>query len=298
MRNPVLIILFFLLSFTATAQKQYSLYFDSNKYEIDPASDQMRIFKSWMAANKESKIVSINGFTDEDGTITSNDTLAQRRVTYVFGLINGNIKIRDDFETRSFGELHKHYDEKAKNRRVDIFYIRKDELHRENEILGIEEEPKPEPEKKPIVYTEKIVLRNPNGTTDEIVLDTVFMKKVGTAKPGEHLAMKNLNFYENTFAITQESRPRLFELLEVMRVHPKLKIKIQGHICCMEGDPRDLSTKRAKAVFMFLQQYGVPKSRLSFEGLGTTQPLYPLPENNEEERAANRRVEILVVENE
>lgn len=298
MKRPVLFIIFLLLVLPAVAQKQYTLYFDSNKYEIDPASDQMRIFKAWMSANKESKVVAIDGYTDEDGSTQFNDTLAQNRVDYVYNLIKGNIKIRDDFKTRSFGELHKQEADKSKNRRVDIFYIRKDQLHLENEILGIKEEPTPEPEPKPIVYTEKIVLRNPNGTMDEIVLDTVFMKKVGTAKPGEHLAIKNLNFYENTFAITQESRPRLFELLEVMRLHPKLKIKLQGHICCMEGDPRDLSTKRAKAIFMFLQQYGIPKSRLSFEGLGTSQPLYPLPENNEEERAANRRVEILVVENE
>src|SRR5690606_37856702 len=132
---------------------------------------------------------------------------------------------------------------------------------------------------------------------EEVILDREFMKKVGDAKPGEHLRIDNLNFFQNTFAIVPESRPKLFELLEIMKIHPGLKIKLQGHICCMNGDPRKLSTERAKAVFMFLQKNGIPKSRLSFEGLGTTQPIYPIPEKNEEERAANRRVEILVVEN-
>jgi flagellar motor protein MotB len=65
----------------------------------------------------------------------------------------------------------------------------------------------------------------------------------------------------------------------------------------MEGDPRDLSTKRAKQVMEFLNKNGIEKNRLSFEGLGTTKPINPLPEKNEAERAENRRVEIMIVEN-
>jgi outer membrane protein OmpA-like peptidoglycan-associated protein len=65
----------------------------------------------------------------------------------------------------------------------------------------------------------------------------------------------------------------------------------------MEGDPTGLSTKRAKAVMMFLNQSGIEKSRLSFQGLGTSKPINPLPEKDEAERAENRRVEIMIVEN-
>ena len=43
--------------------------------------------------------------------------------------------------------------------------------------------------------------------------------------------------------------------------------------------------------------YKIPKSRLSYQGFGSTQPIFPLPEKNEAERAANRRVEILITEN-
>lgn len=295
-RTASFIILFF-LPLLAVAQKQYSVYFNSNEYMAD--AEQVRIFKAWMSANKESKIVAINGFTDEDGATKFNDTLAQNRVNYIYGLIKeNNIKIRDDFKTRSFGELHKQSGDKAKNRRVDIFYIRKDELHRENEILGIKETPVPPKPKKKIVYPEKIVIQNPNGTTEEVILDQEFMKKVGEAKPGEKLKIDNLNFFENTFATVPESRPKLYELLEIMSRNEGLKIKIQGHICCsVAGDVRKLSYERAKAVMLFLQKNGIPKSRVSFEGLGTTQPIYTIPEKNEEERAANRRVEILVMEN-
>lgn len=294
MKKLVALTLFILLPLVMAAQNEFSVYFDSNEYELKDSETDM--LKAWLSANTKSKIVAINGYTDEDGSTGFNDTLAQRRVNHVFGLVNGKMMIREDFKTRSFGEKHKMQEDKAKNRKVTIYYIRENDLHRENEILGIKEEVKPV-EKVRISYPDKIVVRDPRGERVEIPLDTVFMRKVGEAKAGEKLRISNLNFYENTFAIVDESRPRMFELLEIMRAHPNLKIKLLGHICCMEGDPRDLSTKRAKAIAMFLRTNGIEAARTSFEGLGTSQPINPLPEKDEAARAENRRVEVMVVEN-
>jgi outer membrane protein OmpA-like peptidoglycan-associated protein len=276
-----------------SAQEQFSVYFDSNKADLKK-SEQDRLI-NWAIANRDSKVLAINGYTDEDGSIGLNDTLSQRRVSYVFDMLKGKVPARSDFKTRSFGKLHKQSPVKAENRKVTIYYLKQQDLHLENQVLGITDAPKPAA--KPVKYPEKIVIRNPRGGSEEIKLDVEFMKKVGEAKPGDKLTLKNLNFYENTYGIVTESRPKLFELLEIMKLHPGLKIKLLGHICCMNGDPRKLSYQRAKAIMMFLNQNGIEKSRLSFEGLGTTQPIYNIPEKNEEERAANRRVEVLVMEN-
>jgi len=123
------------------------------------------------------------------------------------------------------------------------------------------------------------------------------MKKVGEAKKGEKLKIDNLNFIINTFAVVPESRGKLYELLLVLQRNPQLKIEIQGHLCCMPNDRLDLSTQRAKAIYNFLVANEIYPGRLSYKGFGSTQPIYPLPEKDEKERAANRRVEILIVEN-
>ena len=293
---PKSVLFFFLLIVSSiSAQEQFSVYFDSNKFDLTTKEKQS--LNNWVSANKNNKIVAIHGFTDEVGTTGFNDTLAQKRVDFIFQNVKNQIKIREDFKTRSFGESFNQSVNKAENRKVTIFYILEKDLPREDEILGIkkvikEEQPKPE-----IVYPEKLVIENPNGTKSEFKLDRVFMKKVAEAKPGEKLKIENLNFIINTFAVVNESRGKMYELLLVLQKNPQLKIEIHGHLCCMPVDRTDLSTQRAKAIYNFLIQNEIDKSRLSYKGFGSTQPIYPLPEKSEEERAANRRVEILIVEN-
>jgi outer membrane protein OmpA-like peptidoglycan-associated protein len=287
---------FFLISIvTCYAQEKFTLYFESNKFELNTKENTK--LSTWISENKNNKIVAIHGFTDEDGTNGFNDTLAQKRVNCIYNTVKNQIKIREDFKTRSFGESFEQSKNKAENRRVVIYYILEKDLPREDEILGIkkeivEEEPKPE-----IVYPEKLVFENPNGTKSEFNLDRTFMKKVGEAKTGEKLNIENLNFVINTFAVVNESRGKLHELLLVLQKNPNLKIEIQGHLCCMPIDRTDLSTQRAKAIYNFLVNHDILKERLSYKGFGTSKPIYALPEKNEQERAANRRVEILILEN-
>jgi outer membrane protein OmpA-like peptidoglycan-associated protein len=101
----------------------------------------------------------------------------------------------------------------------------------------------------------------------------------------------------NTYIVVNESRGKLYELLLVLQKNPKLKIEIQGNICCMPNDRLNLSMQRAKAIYNFLVANEINKNRLSYKGFGSTRPIYTLPEKTEEERAANRRVEVLILEN-
>ena len=295
MKRYLLCLIVFIISTSGFAQEQFSVYFDSNKFEL--STKEKANINQWILENCKSKIVAINGFADEDGTTTSNDTLAQKRVDFVFKTIKDKVKIREDFKTRSFGELHIHSKVKAENRKVTVFYLLEKDLAREDEILGTKKEVVIDIPKKEIVYPEKLVFENPNGTKSEYKLDRVFMKKIGDSQIGEKLKIENLNFMINTFIVVNESRGKLYELLLVLQKNPNLKIEIQGHLCCMPVDRTDLSTQRAKAIHNFLVSNKIDKTRLTFKGFGSTLPIHLLPEKDETQRAANRRVEILIVEN-
>ena len=293
MKFPQIFVFLFLTFFNVSAQEQFSVFFESNKYDLTKI--QTEKLQNWLSQNKEVKIVGVHGFCDEDGSTGFNDTLAKRRIDFVFSQIKDKVKIREDFKTRSFGEKHQLSKVKAENRKVTLFFLEPKDLAREDEILGIKSEvPKP---KKEIKYPQQISLKNPDGTKSEFKLDTAFMKQISDAKPGEKLKIDNLNFRINTFIVLPESRGKMYELLIVLQNNPNLKVDIQGHLCCMPNDRLDLSTQRAKAIYGFLVANGIDKKQLSYKGFGSTQPIHPIPEKDEAQRAANRRVEILIVEN-
>lgn len=130
----------------------------------------------------------------------------------------------------------------------------------------------------------------------EIVDEKSYAVDLGTAKVGQFLALKGLNFVGGQDIVLKQSLPILEDLLNVMTENKNLSIEIQGHICCYSYDSLDLSTKRAKAVFQFLLDNGISLNRIFYRGFGSSTPIFPLPEKTEEERIANRRVEILVLQ--
>jgi len=293
MKTWLTILIFYFLTLNSNAQEQFSVYFESNKHNLTTA--EYDSFLQWMANNKDSKILSIHGFTDEDGTNEYNDSLASRRVESILKIIDGKIKIREDFKKISFGENFKQSPDKKENRKVVVYYLLPKDLAREEEILGMKAKGYVLVKRK--TFPDKVTVTNPNGTKSEYKLDIEFMKTLDEAQKGQKLKIENLNFILNTFAVTNESRGKLYELLLVMQRNPKLKIDIQGHVCCVKSDKQDLSTQRAKAVYKFLEINEIDKTRMSYKGFGSTQPLFALPEKTETERAANRRVEIEIIAN-
>jgi outer membrane protein OmpA-like peptidoglycan-associated protein len=126
-------------------------------------------------------------------------------------------------------------------------------------------------------------------------------KFLSTNASGKSIVLKSLNFYNNSGVIVPASEPVLKELLAVMIKYPKLKIDIQGHICCQSIEEaekiEDIAKVRALAIYVYLSNNGIEKNRMSYQSFKSSKPLVPIPEQNEEERNTNRRVEIMILEN-
>jgi outer membrane protein OmpA-like peptidoglycan-associated protein len=283
MKKLLLYTLFFITYQSVKAQEQFSVFFDSNKFEATKV--EIKKLQDWMASNKEVKIVAINGYTDEDGSNGFNDTLASKRVNFVFNQVKDKIKIREDFKTRSFGENFQQLSSKALNRKVTIFYILPKDFARENEILGIQ--PKVvEPQE--IIPIEEEAMNFPENAT--------LLDKIQLAQKGTLIRLNDVNFYVNTFAIMPTSKRAIDELILVMNEFPKLKIEIQGHICCVNKDAKNLSLERARQVKRILMSEGISEKRVQVKGFGVSKPKFPIPEKSEFEAAKNRRVEIMILD--
>lgn len=303
--KPFFIIFFLLIYSNCFCQEQFSIFFDSNKFDLKKT--EITKLNDWISKNNQVKVIGVYGFCDEDGSTGFNDTLAKKRINFIFNIIKTKIKFREDFKTRSFGELNNTSKIKAENRKVTLFFIQPKDFDRENEIISVKkidqrivskteisdviEKP------KKIKFPKKLLLENPDGTTYESEMDSLFMQKINLSKVGEKIAIPNLNFIINTFALVPECKIKMFELLFVLENNPRLKIELQGHLCCAINDKQDLSTKRAKSIFNFLIYKGIASNRLTYKGFGISEPIFAIPEKDESERASNRRVEILILEN-
>lgn len=275
--------------FISSAQEQFVVYFDTDKFELTKTENQK--LKHWIENHYNEKIVAINGYTDEDGSNDYNDTLAKKRVRYIFDIIKDKVSIREDFESRSYGENFDQSENKAENRKVTIYYIEEKDLALENEILGIQ---KPEPEIIELVDNEVIL-------GDTISKNISLEEKIINAKIGTTVKIDNINFYLNEKKIMKDSFPVLNELLMVMRKQPNLVIEVQGHVCCNPNVDDKISIKlshnRAKVIKQFLVDNGIHKNRISYKGYGSSQPVYKIPEKTYLEAIANRRVEIMILDN-
>lgn len=116
-------------------------------------------------------------------------------------------------------------------------------------------------------------------------------------KVGETMRLDNVYFDQSSYILRPESYPQLDKLVKTLKVNPKLKIEIAGHTDNV-GDARlnqYLSENRTKVISSYLTNKGIPESRLVWKGYGETKPV--ASNDTEENKAQNRRVEFVVLEN-
>lgn len=123
-------------------------------------------------------------------------------------------------------------------------------------------------------------------------------------KKNETINLPNLLFEGGTHFILPGSENILNELVAVMKAKPKLRIELQGHICCKMGGQdgydattgmENLSVMRARVVYLYLLSKGVKKYRMTYTGFGSSRKLYPDDLFNTANAMQNRRVEVLVL---
>src|SRR6188768_225671 len=115
------------------AQEQVSFFFESDKFVLQ--KEELLKLNKWLTVNANVKVVGVHGFCDEVGTVGYNDTLAKKRIDCVFNVIKNKVKIREDFKTRNFGELHILSPVQAENRKVTLFYILPKDFVNEEKII-------------------------------------------------------------------------------------------------------------------------------------------------------------------
>jgi len=149
---------------------------------------------------------------------------------------------------------------------------------------------------KYLFYSDHFELKEPSSAEKPFLLeiDLQPVPENGEAATGKAIVLKNVFFEFGSAALLPESVAELDRLYKLLTDNPGLRIQINGHTDYVgaEDDNQTLSEQRANAVYSYLIEKGIEKSRLRFKGFGETQPV----DTNEtdEGRQRNRRTEFVV----
>lgn len=264
-----------LLSFVSVyPQTIFTVHFELDKYHLT-ASTRASL-DSFVLAEKQNLnglFIELDGYCDISGTDEYNNELSRKRAMSVqryltkIGISAKSITNMNSHGRSSPLNENKTEEERQQNRRVTV----------------------------------RVSKTGPAPGDDSLSL----MEKIAdtATKSGTTIALKNINFYGGSPLPLPGSFATMDELLETMRVNYKLVIEIRGHICCVpypddseyRATGNGLSEERARTVYAHLVGNGIEANRVSYKGYGHSLPIYPYPEKSEEERVANRRVEIKII---
>jgi flagellar motor protein MotB len=132
-------------------------------------------------------------------------------------------------------------------------------------------------------------------------LPATLLITLAKAEPGAVADIGNLFFVGNQAVLLPKSEPELPKVQRFLEVNAHLKVEIAGHVnypnrppVTEDSDEWDLSVRRARMVYDYVIQHGIPPAQVSYQGYGNHEMHFPNAQA-ETEQAQNRRVEIRVV---
>lgn len=120
-------------------------------------------------------------------------------------------------------------------------------------------------------------------------------------KEGKKVSFSNILFVGGSDQFLRESYPVMEDIIQTLKDQPGIEIEIIGHVNepynnrsgKSAAENQTLSEKRAFAVYQYLIRKGIASSRLSWQGKGSSEMIYPYA-STEEQMQANRRVELYI----
>lgn len=247
--------------FSQARDTSINFYFATNSFQLD--SNQYRRLNDFSSSFC---IKSIKGYADTTGARKYNLSLSQKRVSSVFAVLNNSVDSANEIDLLYLGESTEE-PELWKNRRVEVIaspILRKD-------------------------AAQQIPVSEPAADITKDVQDVV-----------RSFDLKYVYFIPDQAIITQESLSYVQEIAAILKTYKTQTFEIIGHINYQSRfdsshltDIYQLSERRAKAVYDLLVEQGIPASRMTYRGVGNSQPVYPSPKNDEQKRK-NMRVQIVI----
>ena len=128
---------------------------------------------------------------------------------------------------------------------------------------------------------------------EEKIYRNIYLTPIET---NQIFTLNDLMFERSKPTLLDESYPALEKLAGLLLENPNLKIELAGHTDGLgsQKTKQALSFNRVEKIKTFLTEFGIDRKRIEIVGYGGSRPI--APNDSEENRAKNRRVEIRVLD--
>jgi outer membrane protein OmpA-like peptidoglycan-associated protein len=172
----------------------------------------------------------------------------------------------------------------VKRNKFDVFTLKEayyfvDDVSLRKKLTIADSTPAPTVAPKPVVKKPKVEKLYPSDfTTGQVVM------------------VKNIYFEPGTAKLKLTSDKGLAQLESALNNHPFMEVQFNGYTdnTGNESTNRNISKERAKAVYEYLKKDGITNP-MTYKGFGEIKPLFP--NDTEENRAKNRRIEMVIIKN-
>lgn len=269
-----------------------TLFFEIDRFNIE--EDQQQKVIDYLSKTDRLVSIQIVAYADYLGSVPYNHILCEKRAKASLSILKHSF-----FENRPFS-FTKQIINKGRQEGINRSEVKGNSQNRKVEFV-LRYIPKDRVEKvktEPLITEQKVEL--PKKPIEVESIDKAF----SDLNVGDKFLIKNLLFIGGQHFLQKESKPQLFELLKALAENTNIYIEIQGHVCCTDIDAdgldlhtglNNLSIARAEYIYSFLIDKGISVRRLTYNGFGGSQKLFP-EENNEYEKQMNRRVEIMITQ--
>jgi len=290
-KSALIAVLLLLTSYAIGAPDTLRLFYSIDKYQLS-LQDKLKI-KNIIDFIAKDQPVTIKGYADYLGSQSHNLVLSGNRgnaiKAYLLSL-DRNLKIMAEGEGQIPEAVEKGPSGEPRDRRADIIF---------SKIARLK---KAEPSDVPKVN---------------------FSRKVDSLSSldvGKGISLDELIFEGGRHVLESESEPYLRLLTQYLAEHKNLYFEVRGHVCCepkskkvaryinghyqfveeiadgfdFDDQSSRLSLSRAKAIYDHFAQNGIDTARMTYTGVGASQPKID-PEVTEADKQRNRRVEIIIL---
>lgn len=278
----------FSFSFVFGQIKTTEFFFNTNDTTLTEYSQQK--LDGFIQTAKETPfyLIKLRVFSDTVGPTDYNRQLSERRATAIRRQL-GEMADKSYTEIGIYGKNYDSIKYPLGNlqmwRRLEIFY-----QYDEPELLQVNssEQNRKDGDSSFVETPIEVFQTDYQSKKEVFIFDTLTTERVG-----ETIAL-DIRFVQNSDVLYGNSYSEVKSLSDFLKRNEALHIVIRGHVCC--GPNKRISKKRAKRVYLLLKESGIQTKRMSWKGMSNTEPLI-FPEQTENDRKANRRVDVRFFKN-